>query len=49
MGKQKKSVSQKDASRVQSGYAKKHGGKVPAGSFPARLTRSVGKNQSAKS
>ena len=43
MTRKKASITVKDASRIQSAYAKKSGGTVPKGSFPARAMRAATK------
>lgn len=39
----KSSMTVKDASRIQSAHAKKSGGTVPKGSFPAKAMRAATK------
>jgi len=44
-----KSITQKDMAKVQSRFAKRHGGKVPKGSWVARLQRVAQRNTDATS
>ena len=37
-------MTQQDAARIQSAYAKQHGGQVDKGSFPARAQHAAAKN-----
>jgi len=45
MGDHKKTpMTSKDASRIQASYAKKHGGQVHSGTFPARAQSAAAEN-----
>ncbi|MBS3797190.1 hypothetical protein [Pseudoalteromonas sp. BDTF-M6] len=45
MSNPKKPMTTEDAARIQSEYAKKHGGKVPKNHFVGRAQRAAQKNQ----
>ena len=48
MGKGKSKMTSKAASRIQSSYAKKHGGAVHKGSFPARAQSAAARKSPKK-
>jgi len=41
----KNPMTEEDAARIQSAYAKQHGGKVDKGSFPARAQAAAARNE----
>ena len=44
-GEPKNPMTKEDSARIQSSYAKKHGGKVDKGSFPARAQAAADKHE----